>query len=232
MNYPLAIAILGFVGGPLLDAAVIAGQSNYARELVALDGRAFGSSLERVIGLYDPAVTAVQFNLIGSHDTPRARTVMGGDAAALRLASLLQLTLPGAPSIYYGDELAMEGRADPDCRRAYPADLTTAGPEAATTRELVRALLRARREHVALRRGSVRVVAATERAVVVGRDGDGRRGLIAVNAGMTETSLELGAGGADGLRALDLPGVAAASLAEGGRSAVLPPQSALVLVDD
>ena len=232
MNYPLAIAILGFVGGPLLDAAVIAGQSNYARELVALDGSGFGASLERLTGLYDPAVTAVQFNLIGSHDTPRARTVMGGDATALRLASLLQLTLPGAPSIYYGDELAMEGRADPDCRRAYPVDLAAVGDEAVATRGLVRALLAARRQHVALRHGSVRLVAASERAVVVGREADGRRGLVAVNAGTAETSLELGAGGADGLRALDLPGVAAGSVAEDGRSAVLPPQSALVLVDD
>ena len=43
MNYPLALAILGFVGGDKLDCAVIAGQSNYRRGLVALDGRAFGA---------------------------------------------------------------------------------------------------------------------------------------------------------------------------------------------
>ena len=35
---------------------------------------------------------------------------------------LLQMTLPGAPCVYYGDEIGMEGLMDPDCRRAFPAD--------------------------------------------------------------------------------------------------------------
>jgi glycosidase len=41
---------------------------------------------------------------------------------AVRLAMLLQMTLPGAPCVYYGDELGMEGLMDPDCRRAFPSD--------------------------------------------------------------------------------------------------------------
>jgi neopullulanase len=197
-----------------------------------VDGPAFGASLERLSTLYDPTVTSVQFNLIGSHDTPRARTVMGGDAVALRLATLLQLTLPGAPSIYYGDELAMEGRADPDCRRAYPPNLDAAGPEAPPTRELVRSLLAARRDHVALRRGAVRVVAASERAVVIGREADGRRGLVAVNAGDDPVSLELAGFSAAGFRVLELPGVGAGTVLEGGAAVSLAGQSGLVLVDD
>jgi cyclomaltodextrinase len=232
MNYPLGIAILGFVGGPSIDAEVIAAQANYARELVALDGPAFGASVERLMTLYDPTTTAVLFNLIGSHDTPRARTVMGGDASALRLATLLQLTLPGAPSIYYGDELAMEGRADPDCRRAYPPSLDGAGPEAAPTRELVRSLLTARREHVALRRGEVRVVAASERGVALGREADGRRALVAVNAGVEPVSLQLAGFSAAGLRLLELPGVGAGTVMDGGAAVSLPARSGLVLVDD
>jgi cyclomaltodextrinase len=232
MNYPLGIAILGFVGGPSIDADVIAAQSNYARELVALDGRTFGESLARLMTVYDPTVTSVQFNLIGSHDTPRARTVMGGDAAALRLATILQLTMPGAPSIYYGDELAMEGGADPDCRRAYPIRMEDAGPEAAPTRGLVRTLLAARRDHVALRRGEVRVVAASERAVAIGHEADGRRALVAVNAGYEAVTLELAGVSAVGLRALDLPGVGVGTVLEGGTTLSLPAQSGLVLVDD
>jgi cyclomaltodextrinase / maltogenic alpha-amylase / neopullulanase len=231
MNYPLGIAILGFVGGPSLDRDVIAAQSNYARDLVALDAPSFGARIEQVMTLYDPAVTAVQFNLIGSHDTPRARTVMGGDATALRLATVLQLTLPGAPSIYYGDELAMEGRADPDCRRGYPVDPSLVGEEALATRALVRALLAARREHVALRRGGVRVVAATDRAIAIARDADGRRALVAVNAGASQARLDV-ADALAGLRPLDLPGTETGAIADGGGSITLPPHSAMVLVDD
>jgi cyclomaltodextrinase / maltogenic alpha-amylase / neopullulanase len=236
MNYPLGLAILGFVGASQLDASVIAGQANYARDLVSLDGAEFGRRVEGLMGLYDPAVTAIQFNLIGSHDTPRARTVMGGDANCLRLATLLQLTLPGAPSIYYGDELAMEGRADPDCRRAYPTTLDGAGAEGLATRALVKALVAARSRHVALRRGKVRVIAAGTRAVVMGREAEGRRALVGVNAGADPVTLQLaadGAGaGADGLRPLELPNVTKGSIVEGGMAVNMPAQSALVLVDD
>jgi glycosidase len=40
----------------------------------------------------------------------------------MRLASLLQMTLPGAPCVYYGDEIGMQGSMDPLCRKAFPAD--------------------------------------------------------------------------------------------------------------
>ena len=68
-----------------------------------------------------PAVTAVQLNLLGSHDTPRALTICGSDLDSLRIATLLQMTLPGAPCIYYGDEIGMAGSMDPLCRRGFPS---------------------------------------------------------------------------------------------------------------
>jgi neopullulanase len=227
MNYPLGIAILGFVGGSALDMAIAAGQSNYARALLDLHGPAFGAAVERQLTLYDPAVTAVQYNLIGSHDTPRARTVMGGSAARLRLATLLQLTLPGTPSIYYGDELAMEGAADPDCRRAYPPVGAALSEDATTTRAFVRAAIAARRSHATLRRGSARLAAAGPRWVVFERTAEGRRALVAINAGEAEVSVDPRAP-VDGLRELELPGL-------GGRvdgaALRLPPLGGVVLVD-
>jgi glycosidase len=63
----------------------------------------------------------VQLNLLGSHDTARLRTFCGGDLDSVRLATLLQMTLPGAPCIYYGDEIGMSGSMDPECRRSFPA---------------------------------------------------------------------------------------------------------------
>jgi neopullulanase len=231
MNYPLGLAILGFVGGSSLDAAVIAGQSNYARSLVELDGPAFGSALDRLHTLYDPDVTAVQYNLLGSHDTPRARSVMGGSPERLRLATLLQFVLPGAPAIYYGDELAMEGAADPDCRRAYPPAGEALGTEAAATRVLVKALIAARRDHVALRRGDVRVVTSGPRWILLERQAEGRRALVAANAGDQPMSIDLGSGGGvAGMRAVELPGIPAAVPLDGG-SVTLPPLGGAILVD-
>jgi neopullulanase len=233
MNYPLALAILGFVGGDRLDAAVIAGQANYARGLIALDGPTFGGQLEHLMTVHEPDVTAAQFNLLGSHDTPRARTVMGGNPARLRLATLLQLTLPGAPSIYYGDELAMEGGADPDCRRAYPAPGEASDPSAATTRAFVRAAVHARAAHEALRRGGVQVAAAGDRSVAISRRAGGRHAIVAVNAGDAPVELDLrSVGSGEGLRQLELAGVVGGRLIDGGGALVLPSMGGAVLVDD
>jgi len=171
-------------------------------------------------------VTAAQYNLIGSHDTPRARTVLAGDAAALRVATLLLLTLPGAPSIYYGDELAMEGGPDPDCRRGYPV---APDEEALAMRGFVRAAIRARREHVALRRGNVAIAAAEGQAIALAREADGERALVAVNAGRTPARLELAAAAVPAeLHALELPGMPTGRVVD-GRSIELPPQGAVVL---
>ena len=54
-------------------------------------------------------------NLIGSHDTPRFLTLAGGELWRLRLAVVLQMTFPGAPGLYYGDEVGMTGGGDPGC---------------------------------------------------------------------------------------------------------------------
>jgi cyclomaltodextrinase / maltogenic alpha-amylase / neopullulanase len=228
MNYPLAIAILGFVGGDALDPSVTATQANYARSLHALDGPSFAAVLERVQSQVGPAVSQVQFNLIGSHDTPRARTVLGGSAARLRLATLLQLTLPGAPSIYYGDELAMEGTADPDNRRAYPAAGAALPEEAVATRAFVRATVHARRAHIALRRGEVRVLATGPRWIALGRVAGGRRAVVAVNAGQEPATFGLGSVAA-GLDSLALPNLTGAA---SGTTITLPSLDGIVLVDD
>jgi neopullulanase len=76
--------------------------------------------LSRECGCYPREVVRSQLNLIGGHDTARFLTVADGDVSALRLATFLQMTLPGAPCIYYGDEVGLTGEDDPDCRRGFP----------------------------------------------------------------------------------------------------------------
>ena len=232
MNYPLGLAILGFVGGPHIDSGVTAGQADYRNSLVELDGSGFAERVTRGLSLHDPATAAVQFNLIGSHDAPRARSVLGEDLVRLRLAQLLLLTLPGSPSIYYGDEVGMSGGADPDCRRAYPERLDDLAAESRDHRTFVRGVVHARRAHVALRRGEVRVLAANDRAVALARVAEGRRAIVAVNAGDGPCHLALPAGAADGLHRLDDIAVGSATLADDGRSIGLEPRSTIVLIDD
>ncbi|HTC86453.1 MAG TPA: glycoside hydrolase family 13 protein [Candidatus Acidoferrum sp.] len=240
MNYPLGAAILGFAAGGKFDRTVIEAHGTYRETLHLLDGPAFGQRLDHLMTVYDPAVTAVQLNLLGSHDAPRALTVLARDKAAMRIAVLLQFTLPGAPCIYYGDEIAMEGAGDPDCRRAFPVD-PKAGDQ--DMRAFVKAVIAARRENRALRTGTVTVLAATRSAVALLRQADGQRALVVVNAGRQAESIavELPGPGWGRFRALALPGWRSPSSddpssanpgAPARLSLTLPPQVGLVLLED
>jgi neopullulanase len=225
MNYPLGMAILGFASAGWLDQAAIDGQSDYRRFLHAIDGPAFAERLQHLLALHDPATTAVQYNLIGSHDAPRPRTVLAGDIAALRLATLLQLVLPGTPSIYYGDELGLEGGPDPDCRGAYPV---VADEGQLALRAFVRAAVHARRDHRALRRGNVTVAAANGQAIAFGREADGQRAFVAINSGREPASLAVDPAVIAGLTPLELPVVAGGRIVGPG-TIELPAQGALIL---
>ena len=188
MNYPLAEAILGFAGGSGLNLDIVRGHHEYAATVRRLDGQAFASRVRELAAAYDPTVVAAQLNVLGSHDAPRMRTVLGGDAARARLAMLLQATLPGAPCLYYGDEIGLVGGSDPDCRGAFPWD--EAGWEPGL-RESVRALFRLRSAEPALRDGPLGVVGVAESAVAFERGAGPARFVVAANAGDMPARLEL-----------------------------------------
>lgn len=123
MNYPFRSLLLAWLLGEETAAGLAAG-------LLSLKEN------------YPPAHFAAALNLIGSHDTPRVLTVLGGAAepadktaaehfrlsagqrslaaARLKLAALLQFTMQGVPSVYYGDEAGAQGFADPFNRGTYP----------------------------------------------------------------------------------------------------------------
>jgi neopullulanase len=118
MNYIFNRACLGFFGGESLDLTRRPG----GYELRRLKATEFADRIDDLLNLYDWQVTQVQLNLLSSHDMPRFLTLVRRDKEALKLATLFQMTFPGAPCVYYGDEVGMEGGADPECRRAFPWD--------------------------------------------------------------------------------------------------------------
>ena len=91
------------------------------------------------------------WNILATHDTPRLKSTLAG-AAQLRLAQLAQMTLPGVPLIYYGEEIGMEGATDPENRRPMVWDETRWDPE---QRSWVKALIAIRQGNPALRYGEV-----------------------------------------------------------------------------
>ena len=120
MHYMLGAAITSFVGAGRLDRRVLDQHFTIGPNVHDVDAPTFAMRLQRSLAVNDPAVTGVQLNLLDSHDTPRFLSMVGGDTSALRLATLIQATVPGAPSIYYGDEIGMLGELDPLNRGAFP----------------------------------------------------------------------------------------------------------------
>jgi cyclomaltodextrinase len=162
------------------------------------------------------------------------RTVLGGDATRVRLAVLLQATLPGAPCIYYGDEIGLVGGSDPDCRGAFPWQEARWEPG---LRDTVRALLHLRSAEPALRDGPLSMVGAADSAVAFERGSGAARFVVAANPGDTMVRLDLrfsdapaGAGGH--LASVDIPGltgIGESRIVDGRATMELPALSGTIL---
>ena len=206
MNYPFLTAVVSFAAGSHLDLAVAAQHGWLGAAVRPLDGPGFAALLGPLMTELDPDVVAVQYNLLGSHDTPRLLTLAGGDAASVRLAALVQATLPGAPAVYYGDEIGMTGSIDPAARAAFPWDR----PE--TWDDSIRASLRAafalRHEQPVLRDGSFRLAGAQGSMVAWVRALDEAVALVVLNNGDAAAKLAVEAPELAGrwLQAAPLPG--------------------------
>ena len=158
MNYPLMTAVISYAGSGHIDPSVAAQHAWLAASLRPTNGPAFADELQGLMTHFDPDVTAVQYNLVGSHDTPRIRSILGGDADGVRLAALIQATLPGAPAVYYGDEIGLTGSIDPGARGAFPWSEPETWDE--TIRDYLRAVFRLRGDQRVLRRGTFRLAGA------------------------------------------------------------------------
>ena len=171
MNYPFRNAIIQFVRG--YDS-----------------GAGLKETVMSIAENYPPEVVLCNMNLLGTHDTPRILTALVDDFDGsreekarrhlsrnqldvaydrLRTASLLQYTLPGSPSLYYGDEAGMEGYRDPFNRRPYPW-----GREVPELLSHYQRLGRLRREHEAFRMGDIQFFAAQDKHIGFTRSYEGK----------------------------------------------------------
>jgi cyclomaltodextrinase len=82
----------------------------------------FADKVENLLAFYPRDNVYAMYIPLGSHDTERVASLLGNDLAKIKLAFMFQFAYPGAPAIYYGDEVGLEGGRDPDCRRAFPWD--------------------------------------------------------------------------------------------------------------
>ena len=181
MNYPVRTGLIAFVRDG--------------------DARTLANTLTELYAAYPRCVCRCLMNLLGTHDTQRILTVLGEDSEGdrlnaelatarmtpqqrekglkrLRMASALQYTVYGIPSLFYGDEAGMEGYWDPFCRKPYPW-----GREDQELLAHYRLLGQMRLAHPALDGGTFRVLEVGDRYLAYERERDGDRLVIVANRG-------------------------------------------------
>ncbi|MCI0394858.1 MAG: glycoside hydrolase family 13 protein [Chloroflexi bacterium] len=188
MNYLFTRAAIGFFCGEKADQSDMV-HTGY-RHIPPLSAEQFAAELDRLHNhLYHPDIVQAQLNMLGSHDTPRLMTVARNDASAVQLMFLCQMTIAGAPNIYYGDEIGLGGRRDPENRRAFPWQ-DEAGWNAGLL-ESVRQFVALRHQTPALRRGAFHVLHAAEGLVVYEREYASQHAIVALNAASSERTVAL-----------------------------------------
>jgi alpha-glucosidase len=117
------------------------------------------------------------FNLVGSHDATRVRTLVGDEDRLVDVAAGLLFTLPSIPMLTYGDEIGMEGAFGEDGRRPMPWDRSHWDTRLL---EVYRGLIAARKGSSALQRGGLRWVHAEGDAIVFLRESHDETALVHV----------------------------------------------------
>ena len=179
MNYQLTGAIMSYLIGTRLEGDIlqIGGFGNYVHPVNAVG---FADRIDYLFSLYHPQVNQVQLNLLDSHDTPRFLTTARNDQSALRLGWLFLLTIPGAPCIYYGDEIGMDGGRDPACRKSFQWDKTTWNKDLLA---YLKELIALRKAHPALRLGAFQRIYAVDWIYVYCRELEGETIVTLINGG-------------------------------------------------
>jgi glycosidase len=188
MNYQFTQACIAFFLDVDEETRTLTRGHSYGA-IEAYDASAFARRLEEVLTWYPSAIAYAQLNLLDSHDTARLLTLARGDTSAVKLAYLTMMTYPGAPMIYYGDEVGMAGGLDPDCRRAMSWDTSTWDHDLLAAMKRYIAL---RKKYVALwRRGTYAHLVARDKVYVFARQREQQTVLVGVNAGRHAVQVDL-----------------------------------------
>ncbi len=218
MNYLFTAASLNFFAGSHLNFEAINHAGGLKDRVHRMHAKAFADEVDRILHLYREDITFAQLNLLDSHDMPRFLTCASGDKASLKLAWLFLFTMPGAPCIYYGDEVGVDGGHDPDCRKSFPWD------QAKWDRELLnytKACIALRKEQDALRHGDYKRIHAEDDIMVFCRTFGHDTITIAFNASNTTKSFDY--------KQSDSPQILFGTPGITGQIITVPPRSGIVV---
>ena len=187
MNYLFTGPTIAFTAGDRVDIKQVEDRDYSAYP--AISAVEYGQKMEELLQLYPWEIQLTQLNLLDSHDTARVLSIAKGDKASVELATLLLMTFPGAPSIYYGDEVGLPGKLDPDSRRGFP----TTEKWDNQVLEYHKKLIAIRNQYPALRTGSYQVLFAEENVYVFARILGDEEIIVGVNIGMEAAKVNVSA---------------------------------------
>ncbi len=184
-NYPFSLAALGFFTRDTLREDYENGPFKYRK----LDVEQFSNILKEIFTAYPWENCCANMNILDSHDTGRALWTTGYDNSALRLSVLFQMTAPGAPCIYYGDEIGLRGGPDPGCREAFPwHERETWDFELL---EFYKKATTLRNRHQVLRQGDFKQLYKKDGVFVFSRSRGEKLAIIALNANTTKERVRI-----------------------------------------
>ena len=218
MNYLFTAAALSFFADGHLNMDIIHQAGGLKDRVHRMHAKAFADEVERVLNLYPQDIVFSQLNLLDSHDMPRFLSCANGDKNSLKLAWLFLFTMPGAPCIYYGDEVGVDGGHDPDCRKAFPWD------EAKWDMDLLhyaKACIALRKGQKTLRRGEYKRVHTEDDLMVFARTLKDDTVITAFNASNTNRHFEYDFG--------RTPKILFGAPVIDGNRITIPPRSGIVL---
>ncbi len=224
MNYVITGPILSFFGADSLKVSWV----HPDVRLEQCDAGAFANKIDEMFRLYDWEIHYAQMNMLDSHDMPRALWLMGEDKSALCLAALCQMTMPGAPNIYYGTEIGLSGGPDPYNRGAFPWESDAWDQD---LRNFYRKAIALRQAHAVLRTGDFHFLYVSGQQVAYRRSLAGEEALVLFNAAKQPAQVTLDASqlGHTSYRAAFPAGMQVFTVANQSLPLSLAPQSALVL---
>ncbi len=185
MNYLFTVPTIAFTAGDRVVRKYV--EHPPYQPYPALSAAEYADKIQELLGLYPWEIQLTQLNLLDSHDTARLLTIADGDKKSVTLSTLLLLTFPGAPSIYYGDEVGLPGGIDPDSRRGFPSETNWDKEILKTHRELI-AL---RHAHPCLRTGDYKVLFSEGELYVFARILEQEELIIAVNVGTASVKADI-----------------------------------------
>lgn len=166
--------------GDMFDSAMNYDFRKHCRRFFAegsIDALAFSGRITDMLMRYRAPITAAQLNLLDSHDVSRFLSLCGGDERRYRLAVLFEMCFVGMPTIFYGDELGVQGVLENDYRAPMPW-----GRANTSLRDFFKSVISLRKGSAALRRGSFRLLRADGMLLVFQRQYEAQTVTVVLNA--------------------------------------------------